>query len=132
MDEEDGRGQLLTLSTQILLQLAGHPRISHEKLARRLDVTMRTVQRHLTDLEVEGYVDVDRSKKPFEYRIDWTKEWPTLDGVRLIILHPQVIEALRGLSGVAHRAYTGAREEGRTPEEALRDIFAGETAGAAV
>ena len=32
--------------------------MAQETLARRLDVTMRTVQRHLTELEVEGFVRV--------------------------------------------------------------------------
>jgi DNA-binding transcriptional ArsR family regulator len=132
MIEEDDRAQLITLYTRVLLHLAQNPRVSQEMLARRLDVTMRTVQRHLTELEEEGYVHVDRDKKPFQYSVDWSKEWPYLPGLRLIILHPNVIDALRGLSEVASRAYEKSEQDGVDPAEALRGLFAKEPRGAAV
>jgi DNA-binding transcriptional MocR family regulator len=130
--EENGRAQLITLYTRVLLHLAQNPRVSQEMLARRLDVTMRTVQRHLTELEEEGYISVDRNKKPFQYSVNWSMEWPYLPGLRLIILHPDVIDALRGLSDVASRAYETASEEGVDESEALRAIFAAEPGRATV
>lgn len=132
MIDEDGRAQLITLYTRVLLHLAQNPRVSQEMLARRLDVTMRTVQRHLSELEEEGYVHVDRDKKPFQYSVDWSKEWPYLPGLRLIILHPDVNDALRGLSEVAARAYEKAEQDGGNPSEALRAIFAKEPSGASI
>lgn len=124
MIEEDGRAQLITLYTRVLLHLAQNPRVSQEMLARRLDVTMRTVQRHLTELEEEGYVHVDREKKPFQYSIDWSKELPYLPGLRLIIFHPDLSAALQSLSDVAARAYEKADGEGLDPGQALRGLFA--------
>jgi DNA-binding transcriptional ArsR family regulator len=121
--EEDGRAQLITLYTRVLLHLAQNPRVSQEMLARRLDVTMRTVQRHLTELEEEGYVHVDREKKPFQYSIDWTKELPYLPGLRLIIFHPDLSGALQGLSDVATLAYQKADDEGIDSGQALRGLF---------
>lgn len=127
-ENEDGT-KLITLYTRVLLQLAENPTISQEMLARRLDVTMRTAQRHLTELEEDGYIQVDRNKKPFRYTIDWSKQWPYLPGMQLIILHPDVIGALRNLSDIASRAYVKAIEEGMNPSDALRGLFAPMPAG---
>jgi DNA-binding transcriptional regulator LsrR (DeoR family) len=123
VQEEDTGVHMITLYTRVLLQLRDNPRISQETLARRLDVTMRTAQRHLTELEREGYIRVDRDKKPFEYAIDWSKKWRYVEGLRLIVFHPDVKEALRGLSDVAYRAYESALQNGQDPSEALRHVF---------
>ena len=59
---EDMAGQeaqgvsFVTLYGRIVYELARNPRIAQETLARRLDVTMRTVQRHLDEPELP---DVD-------------------------------------------------------------------------
>lgn len=124
MDEQDARVQLITLYTRVLLYLAHNPKISQETLARRLDVTMRTVQRHLAELEEEGYIRVDRGKKPFQYDIDWTKSLPYVDWLRVIVFHPEVVQALRGLSEVATREYEQAVQAGADPANALRAVFA--------
>ena len=123
MDEDGERVQLITLYTRILLHLADHPRISQETLARRMDVTMRTVQRHLTELEEEGYIHVDRDKKPFEYGIDWSKACPYIPWFRVVVFHPEVKDALRRLSDVATNAYENALREGVDPAEPLRSLF---------
>ena len=121
---EDGeRVQLITVYTRVLLHLADNPRISQETLARRMDVTMRTVQRHLTELEEEGYLQVDRTKKPFEYNIDWSKSCPYVPWLRLAVFHPQVKEALESLSEGASRAYQRAVARGVDPSAALREAF---------
>jgi DNA-binding transcriptional regulator LsrR (DeoR family) len=120
---EDGeRVQLITLYTRVVLHLAENPRISQETLARRMDVTMRTVQRHLTELEEEGYIAVDRTKKPFEYTIDWTKSCPHVPWLRVAVFHPEVKDALQGLAEGAARAYERAIAQGLEPSKSLREI----------
>src|SRR5437588_11674924 len=108
MRDTDNRVQLVTLYTRVLLQLVENPRVSQETLARRLDVTMRTAQRHLSELEEEGYIVVDRDSRPFRYHIDWAKTWPFMSWVRLVVLHPEVRPALQGLSEVALSAHEAA------------------------
>lgn len=115
------RVQLTTLYTKILVHLAANPRLSQEALARRLDVTLRTVQRHLAELEDEGYVAVDRGQKPFEYLINWTRNWDSMDGFHLILIHPEVVAALRAISELASR--TAMMAEG-DPGLALAALFA--------
>ena len=123
MEEENERVQLITLYTRVLLHLAENPKISQETLARHMDVTMRTVQRHLMELEDEGYIQVDREKKPFEYSIDWSKTCPYISWLRVVVFHPDVKGALRGLSDEANRAYEQAVSSGRDPSDALRNLF---------
>jgi DNA-binding transcriptional regulator LsrR (DeoR family) len=129
MEDETGHVNLLTLYLRVLLELSRRPRISQETLARRLDVTMRTAQRHLTELEEEGYIHVDRTKKPFEYSIDWSRQWPYLEDLRLVLFHPQVAEPLRGLSDVAYRTYETAANEKADPSQALHEAFHAERKG---
>lgn len=124
MRDSDNRVQLVTLYTRVLLQLVENPRISQEMLARRLDVTMRTAQRHLAELEEEGYVSVDRGKKPFEYSINWEKTWPHLAWLRVILFHPEVRDSFQGLSDIAYRTYELARQGDQDPSEALRTLYA--------
>lgn len=123
MKDPGHRVQIITLYTRVLLELIENPRISQEMLARRIDVTMRTAQRHLTELEEEGYITVDRAKKPFEYAINWEKELPGAEWLRVILFHPQ----LRGPSTVlcerATQAHELARRNGVDTSEALRGIF---------
>jgi DNA-binding transcriptional ArsR family regulator len=125
-EEPEPRVQLITLYMRVLLELSRRPRISQETLARRLDVTMRTAQRHLTELEEEGYIHVDRDKKPFQYSINWSKEWPHMAGLRLILCHPEVAQALSGLSDVAFTAWESAEGNGVDSAQALRHFFARE------
>jgi DNA-binding transcriptional MocR family regulator len=126
MRDSDNRVQLVTLYTRVILHLVENPRISQEMLARRLDVTMRTAQRHLAELEEEGYISVDRGKKPFEYSINWEKTWPYVPWLRVILFHPDVRDAHQKLSDVAFRTYELARLEGRDPSEALQQMHAQE------
>jgi DNA-binding IclR family transcriptional regulator len=122
--EDVDRVAFVTLYTRVLLCLAENPRISQETLARRLDVTMRTAQRHLTELEEEGFIDVDRQSKPFKYSINWSKQWPMIPWLRLVVFHPEVMDGLRRLSDVAGETYDKAGRDGRDPAEALRELFA--------
>lgn len=124
------RVQLVTLYTRVLLHLAEHPKISQETLARSMDVTMRTVQRHLTELEEEGYITVDREKKPFEYSVDWTKTCPYIPWLRVAAFHPDVKGALQQLSEGAVRAYQKAVDEGVNPSLAMQGLFASASTGA--
>lgn len=123
MKEPGHRVQIVTLYTRVLLELIENPRISQESLARRIDVTMRTAQRHLTELEEEGYITVDRTKKPFEYTINWEKQIPGAEWLRIILFHPQ----LRGPSSLlfdrAAQAYELARASGVDEAEAIRSLF---------
>lgn len=82
--------ELVTLDTRILCALVHRgPRIAQEELARRLGVTMRTIQRYLEDLEREGYVERVRDRKPHAYVVTVDKPVPGLPGwtVRQLVRH---------------------------------------------
>lgn len=73
--------ELVTLDTRILCALVHRgPRIAQEDLARRLGVTVRTIQRYLEDLEREGYVERVRDRKPHAYVVKRDKPVPGLPG----------------------------------------------------
>jgi DNA-binding IclR family transcriptional regulator len=121
--EPGRRVQIVTLYTRVLLELIENPRISQEMLARRIDVTMRTAQRHLTELEEEGYITVDRTKKPFEYAINWDKTIPSTEWLRVISLHPELRGPLSVISDRAAQAYALAQSSGTDATESLRALF---------
>jgi DNA-binding transcriptional ArsR family regulator len=123
MKEAGHRVQIVTLYTRVLLELIENPRISQEMLARRIDVTMRTAQRHLTELEEEGYITVDRSKKPFEYSINWEKQLPGAEWLRIVLFHPQVRGPSTMLVEQATQAYELAKSNGVDPSEAIQGVF---------
>jgi len=98
MDQEETQGVgFVTLYARIVNELAKNPRMAQETLARRLDVTMRTVQRHLTELEREGYVRVNRDKKPYTYEIAWDRSLPYFDQLTVATFRPDVLEKIRSL-----------------------------------
>lgn len=82
----------VTLYARIIHELAKNPRLAQETLARRLDVTMRTVQRHLTALEQEGYVRVARENKPFTYEIAWDRPLPHFRQLKVGTFRPDVLD----------------------------------------
>src|ERR687886_1261152 len=84
----------VTLYARIVYELARNPRMAQETLARRLDVTMRTVQRHLTELEREGYVHVARERKPYTYEIAWDRSLPYFDQLSVGMFRPEVLQGL--------------------------------------
>jgi DNA-binding transcriptional ArsR family regulator len=87
----------VTLYARIVYELARNPRIAQETLARRLDVTMRTVQRHLTELENEGYIHVNRDRKPFTYEIAWDRPLPYFGQLKVNTFRPDVLEKVASL-----------------------------------
>jgi DNA-binding transcriptional ArsR family regulator len=90
MDDQDGNGvSFVTLYARIVNELARNPRMAQETLARRLDVTMRTVQRHLTELEREGYITVTRENKPYTYQIVWDRALPYFPNLHVELFQPQ-------------------------------------------
>jgi predicted ArsR family transcriptional regulator len=91
---EDGGVAFVTLYARIVNELAKNPRMAQESLARRLDVTMRTVQRHLTELEREGYVSVRRDRKPYTYEIDWDRPLRYFDQLSVGMFRPDVLDEL--------------------------------------
>jgi predicted transcriptional regulator len=100
MDPRDDKEvAFVTLYARIINELARDPRLAQEGLARRLNVTMRTVQRYLTDLEREGYILVHRDRKPFTYEIAWDRSLPYFGQLRLRTFHPEMIERVSGLQG---------------------------------
>jgi DNA-binding transcriptional regulator LsrR (DeoR family) len=107
----------------VLLELIENPRISQEMLARRIDVTMRTAQRHLTELEEEGYIRVDRAKKPFEYSINWEKSIPGAEWLKVILFHPQLRAPTAMLLEQASQAYDVAARSGLDTSATLQKIF---------
>ena len=91
--EEEGV-TFVTLYARIVHELAKNPRLAQEALARRLDVTMRTVQRHLTALEREGYVRVNRERKPFTYEIAWDRSVPYFEQLKVVTFRPDILDRL--------------------------------------
>ena len=98
MDSQEDQGvAFVTLYARIVFELAKNPRIAQETLARKLDVTMRTVQRHLTELENEGYVRVARDRKPFTYEIAWDRSLPYFDQLKVNTFRPDVLQRIASL-----------------------------------
>jgi len=91
---EEERVTFVTLYARIVYELASAPSVSQEALARKLDVTMRTVQRHLDALEREGYVRVIRERKPFTYEIVWSRTLPYFRQLRVVTFMPDMIDRL--------------------------------------
>jgi DNA-binding transcriptional ArsR family regulator len=58
---------------------------------------MRTVQRHLTSLEQEGYVQVRRDKKPFTYEIAWDRPLPYFQDLSVSTFRPDVLAKVAAL-----------------------------------
>jgi predicted ArsR family transcriptional regulator len=87
----------VTLYARIVYELARNPRIAQETLARRLNVTMRTVQRHLTELENEGYIHVQRDRKPFTYEIAWERPLPYFEQLKVGTFRPDMLDKLAHL-----------------------------------
>jgi DNA-binding transcriptional regulator LsrR (DeoR family) len=97
-DSQDEREiTFVTLYARIVNELARNPSMAQESLARRLNVTMRTVQRHLTSLEQEGYVRVRRDKKPFTYEIAWERPLPYFQDLSVSTFRPDVLEKVAAL-----------------------------------
>jgi predicted transcriptional regulator len=89
MDGQEDQGvSFVTLYARIVSELAKNPRMAQETLARRLDVTMRTVQRHLTELEREGYIHVARDNKPYTYEIAWERALPYFPDLHVELFKP--------------------------------------------
>lgn len=98
METQEEQGvTFVTLYARIVYELAKNPRIAQETLARRLDVTMRTVQRHLTELENAGYIHVTREKKPFTYEIAWDRPLPYFDQLKVNTFRPDMLEKVARL-----------------------------------
>jgi DNA-binding transcriptional regulator LsrR (DeoR family) len=95
--QEDQGVTFLTLYARIVYELAKNPRMAQESLARRLDVTMRTVQRHLTELEREGYIHVARDNKPFTYEVAWDRPLPYFDQLTVSTFRPDMLEKVAQL-----------------------------------
>ena len=95
MDTQEEQGvTFVTLYARIVNELAKNPRMAQETLARRLDVTMRTVQRHLTELEREGFVRVQRERKPYTYEIAWDRPLRYFDQLTVGMFRPDVLDQL--------------------------------------
>jgi DNA-binding transcriptional regulator LsrR (DeoR family) len=84
----------VTLYARIVNELAMNPRIAQEKLAHKLEVTMRTVQRHLNELEREGYVRIQRDRKPYTYEIAWERRLRHFNQLTVGMFHPDALEEL--------------------------------------
>jgi DNA-binding Lrp family transcriptional regulator len=93
LSEEQGV-TFVTLYARIVNELAKNPRMAQEKLARELNVTMRTVQRHLTELEREGYVTVQRDRKPYTYEIAWERPLKYFKELRVDMFRPDVLDEI--------------------------------------
>lgn len=99
MDRQEDQGvAFLTLYARIVNELADNPRMAQEALARRLNVTMRTVQRHLTELEREGFLSVQRDRKPFTYEVVWERPVPHFKQLTVGIFRPDVLDELASRS----------------------------------
>lgn len=96
---EDQGVAFVTLYARIVNELAQNPRMAQETLARRLDVTMRTVQRHLTDLEQDGYIHVQRDSKPFTYEIAWERPLPYFQKLQVKTFRPDMLDKISQIEG---------------------------------
>ncbi len=95
MDGQEEQGvQFVTLYARIVNELAKNPRIAQETLARKLDVTMRTVQRHLTELERDNYVRVNRERKPYVYEVAWDRTLRYFDQLTVGMFRPDVLDKI--------------------------------------
>jgi DNA-binding transcriptional regulator LsrR (DeoR family) len=92
MEGQEPGVSFVTLYTRIVYELGRNPRISQEALARELDVTMRTVQRHLAELERAGYIQVRRERKPFTYQVAWERSLPYFPQLTLESFRPDLLE----------------------------------------
>lgn len=93
MEENEEQGvTFVTLYARIVNELARNPRMAQETLARRLNVTMRTVQRHLTELEREGYIQVNRERKPYTYEIAWERPLRYFNDLTVGMFRPEMLE----------------------------------------
>ena len=92
--QEDQGVTFVTLYARIVHELSKNPRMAQESLARRLDVTMRTVQRHLTELEREGDIHVARERKPYTYQIAWDRHLPYFDQLTVGMFQPEALESM--------------------------------------
>ena len=119
-----GDVSLVTLHARILSELARHPTVSQERLALNLEVTRRTIQRHLAELEEYGYLHADRSQRPFTYALDWSRPWPDVPWLSVIAFHPAVAAAYSRLTDRLIRWCDAAAEAGTDPSEELADILA--------
>lgn len=90
----DGDVTFVTLYARIVNELAKNPRMAQETLARRLDVTMRTVQRHLAELEEEGFVLVRRDRKPYTYEVAWERPIRYFDQLTVGMFRPDMLDSL--------------------------------------
>jgi DNA-binding transcriptional ArsR family regulator len=79
----------VTLYARIVYELAANPRIAQEVLARKLDVTIRTMQRHMTELERGGFIVVRRDHKPFTYEVQWHLPVPHFEEMTLAMFRPR-------------------------------------------
>ena len=96
---EDQGVTFVTLYARIVNELAQNPRMAQETLARKLNVTMRTVQRHLTELEREGYIQVQRDRKPYTYEIAWERPLRYFNQLTVKTFRPDVLDELARHTG---------------------------------
>jgi DNA-binding transcriptional regulator LsrR (DeoR family) len=95
MESSEEQGvTFVTLYARIVNELAKDPRVAQETLARRLNVTMRTVQRHLTELEREGYVHIQRDRKPYTYEVAWQRRLRYFNQLTVGMFRPDVLNEL--------------------------------------
>lgn len=80
----------VTLYGRIVSELARNPRTTQEALARDLNVTIRTLQRHIVDLELAGFIVIRRDRKPFTYEVVWDRPVPHFEGMTLSMFAPPV------------------------------------------
>lgn len=111
---DDKSVAFVTLYARIINELAKDPRVAQEGLARRLGVTMRTVQRHLAELEREDYIRVERDRKPFTYHISWERTLPYFNQLRLCTFRPDVLDQLGHLESDGKSARVASAGERRS------------------
>jgi DNA-binding transcriptional ArsR family regulator len=58
---------------------------------------MRTVQRHLTALEEEGFVSVQRERKPFTYEVAWDRSLAYFPQLKVSMFRPDMLEKYAAL-----------------------------------
>jgi DNA-binding transcriptional ArsR family regulator len=96
-ERSNGATSFTTLYARIVHELAADPCVAQETLARKLGVTMRTVQRHLAQLEDDGYIRVRRDGKPFVYEVVWDRPLPQFGALSLALFRPETVKKVSAM-----------------------------------
>lgn len=85
MSSSTSRWTFLTNHAHVLLCVAGEPDLRLRDIAVRVDITERAVQRIITDLATDGYVEIrkDGRRNHYSVRTELNLRHPVEEGARV-------------------------------------------------